>query len=103
MAVVNGLTLVTLSDTFVLPIVTAVTHRNQLAALAALLGETPERVVLAFWNGSSLRGDDTVLRGVVEDVLLIADRHAHVAAFVAHARWRWSDVTGTSQHPKRTR
>lgn len=74
-AAVNGLTLVTLSVTFVLPIVTAVTHRHRLAARIALLGETPDRVVLGFWDGRSLRGTDAVLGGVVNDILLLAERH----------------------------
>lgn len=74
-AAVNGLTLVTLSVTFVLPIVTAVTHRHRLAARIALLGETPDRVVLGFWDGTSLRGTDAVLGSVVNDILLLAERH----------------------------
>ena len=47
----QGFAVITLSITYIVPIVSAVTQKRQLAALISLLGTRPETLVVTAWNG----------------------------------------------------
>lgn len=70
----NGLFLVTLSITYLLPVVTAATERRQQAAMIAALGLTPEEIVASGWDGSTLQLDQPLLM-VAQSIQLTAVRH----------------------------
>lgn len=74
LAAFTGLTVVTLSVTFLVPVVSAVTHRNQVAARIAMLGTTPDEIVRELWDGAEWRGLKT-LDAISAEILMIAERH----------------------------
>jgi hypothetical protein len=47
----QGFTLITLSVTYIVPVVSAVTQKRQLATLISHLGEDPSAIVTSAWNG----------------------------------------------------
>lgn len=53
--VASGLGLVTLSITFLVPVVAAAGERRHVATYISSLGGSPEEIVLSNWNGTSLR------------------------------------------------
>ena len=74
-ATLNGLFIVTLAITFLIPVVSAVVDRRQQAALVNGLGETAEQVVASAWDGHSFAFLDQQLPTVAQQILLTAERH----------------------------
>ena len=74
-ATLNGLFVVTLAITFLIPVVSAVVERRQQAALIHGLGATAEQVVVSGWDGHSFGFFDQQLPTVAQQVLLTAERH----------------------------
>ena len=74
-ATLNGLFISTLAITYLLPVVSAVVQRRQMAAMITALGKTAEDVVIAAWNGEDFAYFDQQLPGVAETIMLTAERH----------------------------
>ncbi|MFN2557942.1 MAG: hypothetical protein ABR592_13940 [Nitriliruptorales bacterium] len=51
---VTGLLVVTLSITYLLPVIESASQRRQLAAAISSLGDTPQDIILSVWNGSNV-------------------------------------------------
>jgi hypothetical protein len=75
LASLNGLFLVTLSITYVLPVLSAAVYRHQLAAAISDLGDTPEEIVRRAWNGRDFEQLATPLAQLVPMIELHAHRH----------------------------
>ena len=71
----NGLFVVTLAITYMVPVVSAVVERRQFAALINALGSTAEEVVASAWNGRDFSYLEQQLPTVAQQVLLTAQRH----------------------------
>lgn len=52
----NGLVLITLSITYLIPVLSAATSKRQLAALIHNLGGTPQKILLQAWDGRGFEG-----------------------------------------------
>lgn len=74
-AVISGLVLTTLSITYLVPVVTAVTVRRTQANSIAGLGRTPQDIVVASWRHGSFRFLEEQLPRLSEGILLTAERH----------------------------
>lgn len=75
LASLSGLFLMTLSITYLIPVVSAVVEKRQLAASVTGLGETPEEILRAGWDGESLRSLEQPLVNLAERIELHAQRH----------------------------
>ena len=71
----NGLFVVTLSITFLVPVVSAVVERRQHAGVVNALGETAEDVLVATWDGNGFPLLEQQLPSVAQQVMLTAQRH----------------------------
>ena len=75
LSVANGLGLVTMAITYVIPVMTAVTERRQQASSIHGLGATAQGILVNAWDGESLRFLDQPLLRFAEDVNRTAQRH----------------------------
>ena len=75
LAALNGLFVITLAITFLLPVVSAVVERRQQAALINALGDTAEDVVVSAWNGRDFAFFERQLPTITEHIMLTAQRH----------------------------
>jgi hypothetical protein len=74
-ASLNGLFLVTLSITYLLPVLSAVVAKRRLAATIDNLGRTPAQIVVHGWDGESLSSLEQPLAQLVPLIELHAQRH----------------------------
>lgn len=74
-ASLNGLFLVTLGITYLLPVVSAVVERRQLASTIAALGERPDQMLRLAWNGENFHRLDPLLLQLASQIGLQAQRH----------------------------
>jgi hypothetical protein len=74
-ASISGLFLVTLSITYLLPVLSAVTEKRALACKIHAMGRTPQDIVLNGWDGQSLRSLEPCLLQLTEQISLHAQRH----------------------------
>ena len=75
LASVNGLVLITLSITYLIPVLSAATMKRQLAALIRNLGRTPQEVLVQGWDGRGFGGLCTALERLEPMIELHAQRH----------------------------
>ncbi|HVM19107.1 MAG TPA: hypothetical protein VM307_04035, partial [Egibacteraceae bacterium] len=75
LATLNGLFVVTLAITYLVPVVSAVVERRQLAALVTALGDSVEEVVVSAWNGNDFSFLEQQLPTISQQILLTAQRH----------------------------
>ncbi len=75
LAVLSGLFLVTLGITYLLPVVQAASEKRQIALQIKGLGETPQRIVEAAWNGKDFSALTTYLSSLTGPILLLGQRH----------------------------
>ncbi|HEX2027832.1 MAG TPA: hypothetical protein VHF25_07505 [Nitriliruptorales bacterium] len=73
--VASGLLIIMLSITYLVPVVEAATRRRELAGRIAVLGASPESVVLAAWDGSSTADLGEHLRDLLPDLMAVAQQH----------------------------
>lgn len=71
----QGFAVITLSITYIVPIVSAVTQKRQLAALISLLGTRPETLVIAAWNGSDFGRLEQQLSDLVPRIIDLQLQH----------------------------
>ena len=71
----NGLFVVTLAITYVMPIVTAATAKRRLALSIHAMGGSASGIVIAGWNGSDVDALQSRLQSLVPDLLLHCERH----------------------------
>ncbi len=74
-ASLNGLFLVTLAITYLVPVVSAATQKRQLAAIVSDLGETPVEIVYKAWDGEGFSSLSTYLAQLTPMIELHAQRH----------------------------
>ncbi len=75
-ASINGLFLITLSITYLVPVLSAAAEKRQLAAVASNLGRTPADIVYRAWDGSGFDGLATYLAQLVPLIEMHAQHHA---------------------------
>lgn len=75
-ASINGLFLITLAITYLLPVISATAQKRQLAAVISDLGRTPAEIVLRAWDGTGFEGLTTHLSQLLPMIELHAQRHA---------------------------
>lgn len=93
-ATLNGLFITTLAITYLVPVVSAVVERRQMAAMITSLGTTAEEVMTAAWNGADFSYLDRQLPGIAQQIMLTAERH--IAYPVLHD-FRSRDVNTASE------
>lgn len=71
----NGLFLVTLGITYLLPVVSAVVERRQLATTIAALGDRPDQMLRAAWDGNDFHRLDPLLLQLASQIGQQAQRH----------------------------
>lgn len=71
----QGFFVITLSITYILPVVTSVTERRQLASQLHLLGESPAAVLVRHWNGDDFGPLEDRLSGLLPPLVLLEQRH----------------------------
>lgn len=74
-SVLTGLSVLTLAVTYVLGVVTAETHKRQVASAIAAMGPTPAAVLRRGWDGHSLRPLDEHLRIIGPELSRLAQQH----------------------------
>lgn len=74
-SVLTGLSVLTLAVTYVLGIVSAETHKRQVASSIAAMGAYPEAVLRRAWDGHTLRGLDAHLRSISAELSRLAQQH----------------------------
>jgi hypothetical protein len=74
-ASLSGLFVMTLSITYLIPVVSAVVEKRQLAASIAGLGETPQDILHVGWDGESLSSLEQPLVNLADRIELHAQRH----------------------------
>lgn len=74
-ASLNGLFLITLSITYLVPIVSAAVEERRIAAVIADLGHTPHGILIRAWNGEGFTVLSTAFSQIVPMIELHAQRH----------------------------
>lgn len=88
-AAINGLFLVTLAITYMVPVLSAVVDKRQLACSIHGLGDTPQQIVLQAWDGQSCASLTTVLHQLAPSIVKHAQRHlAYPVLHYFHSRTR---------------
>lgn len=72
---VTGLLVVTLSITYLLPVIEAASDRRRLAGTIFALGGTPQEIVLSVWNGSNLSELHDHLTTLLPSLTSMGQRH----------------------------
>jgi hypothetical protein len=75
LACINGLSVLTLSITYLIPIISAVTTQRQLAEMINALGSDPVEIVENAWNGEDFESLERTLPGLNSLIMQIAQRH----------------------------
>ncbi|GAA3739447.1 hypothetical protein HDA32_002776 [Spinactinospora alkalitolerans] len=85
----TGLTLVTLTLTYIISLVSAVVDQRSVASLVHALGETPEEICARVWNGDDFRAIVPQLDSLNPAVSKLAQRHlAYPVLAYFHSRRR---------------
>ncbi|MDX1661986.1 MAG: potassium channel family protein, partial [Gemmatimonadota bacterium] len=71
----SGLILVTLSLTYLIPVVSAVVEKRRVAAYVSSLGGTPERILRVAWNGEDFSSLNDHVPTLVDAIELHTQRH----------------------------
>ena len=71
----NGFLMATLAVTYALPVVSASTQQRQLAGIIDSLGDSPQQIVLAAWNGRRIEGLEQHFAQIGSMIELHAQRH----------------------------
>lgn len=74
-AALSGFLLLTLSITYLLPVVSAVVEKRQLAASISSLGWTPQEILRSGWDGESLGSLEQPLISLAQRIEVHAQRH----------------------------
>lgn len=93
-AAANGFFLVTLSITYLVPVISAATQKRQLAAYISSLGKTADDIVLRAWNGKNFGLLEQHLVSLTPMLLLDAQRHlTYPVLHYFHSSERYTAVT----------
>ena len=71
----TGVALLTLALAWILPVVAAVVQKRSLAAKLSALGGTPQDIILRSWTGRDLGNLDLHLLPLIDEFILLAQRH----------------------------
>ena len=89
LASLTGLVTVTLAVTFLVPVVSGVVQRRQVASTIAAVGRTPAAVLERAWNGTDFSRIDDMLSGLFSEITLLTQRHlAYPVLHYFHAQQR---------------
>ena len=95
LAAASGFSLLTLSLTYLTPLVGAATARRQLGLYVTALGSNPTGIVRTAWDGESCRGLEPHLQNLTPMIALLAERHlTYPALHYFHARPRAAAAIG---------
>lgn len=87
LAAASGFSLITLSLTYLTPLVGAATAKRQLGLYLSTLGRTPDEVVRQAWDGESCAALEPHLQNLAPMIALLAERHlTYPALHHFHAR-----------------
>jgi hypothetical protein len=75
LAALSGLFVVTLSITYLMPVLSAVVEKRRLAASIAGLGETPRAILRGGWDGESLDSLEQPLVSISAEIEMHTQRH----------------------------
>jgi hypothetical protein len=75
MAAGSGLFLITLTITYLMPLMSAVTHKRSLARMLAGLGRTPGQIVATAWRGDDFDRIEQHLLSLTPSLALLAEQH----------------------------
>lgn len=75
LAAASGFSLLTLSLTYLTPLVGAATAKRQLGLYIGTIGRTPQEIILAAWDGESCRSLEPHLQNLSPMIALLAQRH----------------------------
>lgn len=89
----SGLILITLSVTYLVPVVSAVTGKRRVAGTIAGLGTTPHELVLHAWDGQGFDGLAQPLSSLQSDIEDIKQKHgAYPVLHYFHSRVRREQI-----------
>lgn len=71
----NGLLTMTLSVTYLLPVLSAVALKRQIASMIMLLGGTPAAILKQSWNGADFKALNEPLTQLYPAITLLAQQH----------------------------
>jgi len=71
----QGFFVITLSITYVLPVISAITERRQLARQLYFLGEDPATLLLSHWNGQNFGVLEDRLMSLLPNLILLEQRN----------------------------
>lgn len=74
-AALNGLFVITLSITYLIPVLSAAVEKRRLAAMIAALGRTPAEILATGWDGQTFVSLEQPLTSAARDIELHAQRH----------------------------
>lgn len=75
LAALSGLFLVTLSITYLVPVVQAATHKRQLALRISSLGVSAQDIVLNAWDGTDCKGLQQPLPSLAGELAMLGQQH----------------------------
>ncbi|MEX1161440.1 MAG: potassium channel family protein [Balneolaceae bacterium] len=79
---ISGLLIITLSITYLLPLLSAVTNKRKLCAYISFLGENPEEIIMKGWNGKDLSDLDTYFQEL--GLMMLDHKEKHLLYPVLH-------------------
>lgn len=89
LASLSGLVTVTLAVTFLVPVVSGVVQRRQVASTIAAVGRTPAELLERAWDGTDFRALEDLLSGLFSEITLLTQRHlAYPVLHYFHAQQR---------------
>lgn len=89
LASLSGLMTVTLAVTFLVPVVSGVVQRRQVAATIAAVGRTPAALLERAWDGTDFNPLEDLLSGLFSDITMLTQRHlAYPVLHYFHAQQR---------------
>ncbi|MDQ3973415.1 MAG: potassium channel family protein [Actinomycetota bacterium] len=90
-ALVNGLTMVTLWITYLIPVTGATTGKRRLAASIASLGERPDAILMSSWDGRGFAPLEPYLVSLTPMVAELAEQHlAYPVLHYFHSAHRYT-------------
>jgi len=74
-ASISGFALISLTITYLLPVVSAATHKRQLALYISSLGGTPDEILIRAWNGKDFGQLGQHLINLTSQITLLGEQH----------------------------
>ena len=72
---ISGLLIITLSITYLLPLLSAVTNKRKICAYISFLGRNPEELIINGWNGKDLSNLNQHFNRLAWEILDLKEKH----------------------------